>query len=147
MWFGDLVTMRWWDDLWLNESFATYLSFLALDEATRFTAAWRRFNGVLKPLAYRDDQLVTTHPIASDVADTDEAELGFDGITYEKGASVLKQLVATIGRDAVPGRHPRLLPASRLGQRLARGLPRCAGQRRGTSTSMSGRDSGSAPRR
>ncbi len=98
MWFGDLVTMRWWDDLWLNESFATYLSFLALDEATRFSAAWRRFNGVLKPLAYRDDQLVTTHPIASDVADTDEAELGFDGITYEKGASVLKQLVATIGR-------------------------------------------------
>jgi len=99
MWFGDLVTMRWWDDLWLNESFATYLSFLALDEATRFDAAWRRFNGVLKPLAYRDDQLVTTHPIASDVADTDEAELGFDGITYEKGASVLKQLVATIGRE------------------------------------------------
>jgi aminopeptidase N len=98
MWFGDLVTMRWWDDLWLNESFATYLSFLALDEATRFSAAWRRFNGVLKPLAYRDDQQVTTHPIASDVADTDEAELGFDGITYEKGASVLKQLVATIGR-------------------------------------------------
>ncbi len=99
MWFGDLVTMRWWDDLWLNESFATYLSFLALDEATRFTAAWRRFNGVLKPLAYRDDQLITTHPIASDVRDTDEAELGFDGITYEKGASVLKQLVATIGRQ------------------------------------------------
>jgi aminopeptidase N len=99
MWFGDLVTMRWWDDLWLNESFATYLSFLALDEATRFDAAWRRFNGVLKPLAYRDDQLVTTHPVASDIADTDEAELGFDGITYEKGASVLKQLVATIGRE------------------------------------------------
>ena len=99
MWFGDLVAMRWWDDLWLNESFATYLSFLALDEATRFDAAWRRFNGVLKPLAYRDDQLVTTHPVASDIADTDEAELGFDGITYEKGASVLKQLVATIGRE------------------------------------------------
>ncbi len=99
MWFGDLVTMRWWDDLWLNESFATYLSFLALDEATRFSAAWRQFNGTLKPQAYRDDQLVTTHPIASVVADTDEAELGFDGITYEKGASVLKQLVATIGRD------------------------------------------------
>ncbi len=99
MWFGDLVTMRWWDDLWLNESFATYMSFLALDEATRFSAAWRRFNGVLKPMAYRDDQLVTTHPVASDIADTDEAELGFDGITYEKGASVLKQLVATIGPE------------------------------------------------
>ena len=100
MWFGDLVTMRWWDDLWLNESFATFMSFLALDEATRFGAAWQRFNGVLKPLAYRDDQMVTTHPIAGSVADTKEAELGFDGITYEKGASVLKQLVATIGRDA-----------------------------------------------
>ncbi|MBX3031657.1 MAG: aminopeptidase N [Chloroflexi bacterium] len=100
MWFGDLVTMRWWDDLWLNESFATFMSFLALDEATRFSAAWQQFNGTLKPLAYRDDQLITTHPIAGEVADTDEAELGFDGITYEKGASVLKQLVATIGRDA-----------------------------------------------
>ena len=100
MWFGDLVTMRWWDDLWLNESFATYLSFLALDEATRFSAAWQSFNGTLKPHAYREDQLVTTHPIAAEIGDTDEAELGFDGITYEKGASVLKQLVATIGREA-----------------------------------------------
>jgi aminopeptidase N len=100
MWFGDLVTMRWWDDLWLNESFATFMSFLALDEATRFRAAWQYFNGTLKPLAYRDDQRVTTHPIAAVFEDTDEAELGFDGITYEKGASVLKQLVATIGRDA-----------------------------------------------
>jgi aminopeptidase N len=100
MWFGDLVTMRWWDDLWLNESFATFMSFLALDEATRFHAAWQYFNGTLKPLAYRDDQRVTTHPIAAEIGDTDEAELGFDGITYEKGASVLKQLVATIGREA-----------------------------------------------
>jgi len=100
MWFGDLVTMRWWDDLWLNESFATYLSFLALDQATRFRSAWQYFNGTLKPLAYRDDQRITTHPIAAEVRDTDEAELGFDGITYEKGASVLKQLVATIGPDA-----------------------------------------------
>ena len=100
MWFGDLVTMRWWDDLWLNESFATFMSFLALDEATRFRAAWQYFNGTLKPLAYRDDQRVTTHPIAAVIEDTDEAELGFEGITYEKGASVLKQLVATIGREA-----------------------------------------------
>ncbi len=100
MWFGDLVTMRWWDDLWLNESFATFMSFLALEEATRFRAAWQSFNGTLKPLAYRDDQRVTTHPIAAEIRDTDEAELGFDGITYEKGASVLKQLVATIGREA-----------------------------------------------
>jgi aminopeptidase N len=76
------------------------MSFLALDEATRFRAAWQYFNGTLKPLAYRDDQRVTTHPIAAEIRDTDEAELGFDGITYEKGASVLKQLVATIGREA-----------------------------------------------
>ncbi|MFN8519812.1 MAG: aminopeptidase N [Chloroflexota bacterium] len=100
MWFGDLVTMRWWDDLWLNESFATFMSFLALDQATRFHAAWQYFNGTLKPFAYRDDQRITTHPIATGIGDTDEAELGFDAITYEKGASVLKQLVATIGRDA-----------------------------------------------
>jgi aminopeptidase N len=100
MWFGDLVTMRWWDDLWLNESFATFMSFLALDQATRFHAAWQSFNGTLKPFAYRDDQRVTTHPIAAEIGDTDEAELGFDAITYEKGASVLKQLVATIGEDA-----------------------------------------------
>jgi aminopeptidase N len=100
MWFGDLVTMRWWDDLWLNESFATYISFLALDRATRFGRAWQVFNGTMKPHAYRQDQLVTTHPVAADVADTDAALLNFDGITYEKGAAVLKQLVATIGEPA-----------------------------------------------
>jgi aminopeptidase N len=100
MWFGNLVTMRWWDDLWLNESFATWVSFLALDRATRFERAWQVFNGSLKPAAYRQDQLVTTHPVAADVPDTDTALLNFDGITYEKGAAVLKQLAATIGEDA-----------------------------------------------
>jgi aminopeptidase N len=100
MWFGDLVTMRWWDDLWLNESFATYVAFLCLDRATRFTSAWRVFNGTLKPEAYRLDQMATTHPVAADAPDTDLAELNFDAITYEKGAAVLKQLVATIGLDA-----------------------------------------------
>jgi aminopeptidase N len=100
MWFGNLVTMRWWDDLWLNESFATYISFLALDRVTRFTRAWQVFNGSMKPQAYRQDQLVTTHPVAGEVPDTDSALLNFDSITYEKGAAVLKQLVATIGEAA-----------------------------------------------
>jgi aminopeptidase N len=99
MWFGNLVTMLWWDDLWLNESFATYISFLALTRATRFTSAWRTFNAAVKLPAYRADQLPTTHPISADATDTETALLNFDDITYGKGASVLKQLVATIGED------------------------------------------------
>ncbi len=99
MWFGDLVTMRWWNDLWLNESFATYMAYLCLDEATRFTTGWQDFNASIKNWAYRQDQLVTTHPIAGEVADTDATFLNFDGITYGKGASVLKQLVAAIGME------------------------------------------------
>lgn len=99
MWFGDLVTMRWWNDLWLNESFATYMSYLCMTSATRFTAGWQDFNAAIKNWAYRQDQLITTHPIAGTVADTDETFLNFDGITYGKGASVLKQLVAAIGMD------------------------------------------------
>tara|TARA_B100001123_G_scaffold147063_2_gene170445 strand:+ start:2084 stop:4630 length:2547 start_codon:yes stop_codon:yes gene_type:complete len=97
MWFGNLVTMRWWNDLWLNESFATYMSYLAMEAATRFQSGWQDFNNGIKNWAYRQDQLVTTHPIAGTVRDTDETFLNFDGITYGKGASVLKQLVATIG--------------------------------------------------
>ena len=100
MWFGNLVTMRWWNDLWLNESFATYMAYLSLVEATRFTNAWQAFNSGMKNWAYRQDQLITTHPIAAEVADTDQTFLNFDGITYGKGASVIKQLVATIGMDA-----------------------------------------------
>ncbi len=99
MWFGDLVTMRWWNDLWLNESFATYMSYLCLEKATRFTTGWQDFAVSIKNWAYRQDQLVTTHPIAGQVADTDQTFLNFDGITYGKGASVLKQLVAAIGAD------------------------------------------------
>jgi len=99
MWFGNLVTMRWWNDLWLNESFATYMSYLAMEGATRFQSGWQDFNNGIKNWAYRQDQLITTHPIAGTVRDTDETFLNFDGITYGKGASVLKQLVATIGID------------------------------------------------
>ena len=99
MWFGDLVTMRWWNDLWLNESFATYMAYLCLDQATRFNTGWQDFNASIKNWAYRQDQLVTTHPIAGQVPDTDATFLNFDGITYGKGASVLKQLVAAIGME------------------------------------------------
>ncbi len=99
MWFGDLVTMKWWNDLWLNESFAEYMAFLSMTSATRFVHGWQDFNASVKNWAYRQDQLVTTHPIAGEVEDTDQTFLNFDGITYGKGASVLKQLVATIGLD------------------------------------------------
>lgn len=99
MWFGNLVTMRWWNGLWLNESFATYMSYLALSEATRFKSAWQTFNSGMKNWAYREDQLVTTHPIEGAVPDTDATFQNFDGITYGKGAAVIKQLVAAIGMD------------------------------------------------
>jgi aminopeptidase N len=98
MWFGDLVTMRWWDDLWLNESFATYASYLGLVEATRFTSAWASFANALKTWAYRQDQLPSTHPIVADAPDIETMKTNFDGITYAKGASVLRQLVAWVGQ-------------------------------------------------
>ena len=100
MWFGDLVTMRWWNDLWLNESFASYVSYLALDADGRFPSIWQDFNFRMKLWAYREDQLPTTHRIADEVPSTDETFLNFDGITYGKGAAVLKQLVAAIGMEA-----------------------------------------------
>ena len=100
MWFGDLVTMRWWDDLWLNESFATYASVLCQTSATRWKDAWATFANVEKTWAYRQDQLPSTHPIATDAPDVQTAEVNFDGITYAKGASVLKQLGAYVGVDA-----------------------------------------------
>jgi aminopeptidase N len=99
MWFGDLVTMRWWDDLWLNESFATYMSVLCQSEATRWTGSWTTFANLMKAWAYRQDQLPSTHPISADIPDIRAVEVNFDGITYAKGASVLKQLVAYVGRD------------------------------------------------
>ena len=99
MWFGDLVTMRWWDDLWLNESFATWASVVAQVNATEFRNSWTTFANVEKSWAYVQDQLPSTHPIAADIVDLDAVEVNFDGITYAKGASVLKQLGAYVGYE------------------------------------------------
>jgi aminopeptidase N len=103
MWFGDLVTMRWWNDLWLNESFATYMGNDAQATATKFTFAWVDFANGDKSWAARQDQLPTTHPIAAEVPDVSTGRLNFDGISYAKGASVLRQLVAWVGEDAFFG--------------------------------------------
>ncbi|MFF9273889.1 aminopeptidase N [Streptomyces griseosporeus] len=100
MWFGDLVTMVWWDDLWLKESFADFMGTFANVGATRFKDAWITFANRRKAWAYRADQLPSTHPITADIRDLQDAKLNFDGITYAKGASVLKQLVAYVGQDA-----------------------------------------------
>src|SRR3954468_1028904 len=99
MWFGDLVTMRWWDDLWLNESFAEWASHWASAEATRFTDAWTTFLSIRKNWGYRQDQLSSTHPVYCEMPDVAAVEVNFDGITYAKGASVIKQLVAYVGTD------------------------------------------------
>ncbi|MFM9442065.1 aminopeptidase N [Streptomyces acidiscabies] len=100
MWFGDLVTMEWWDDLWLKESFADFMGAFSLVGATRFTDGWITFANRRKSWAYRADQLPSTHPVTADIRDLQDAKLNFDGITYAKGASVLKQLVAYVGQDA-----------------------------------------------
>jgi aminopeptidase N len=100
MWFGDLVTRRWWDDLWLNESFATFMAVLSQTEATRWTDAWVTFLDAEKTWAKFQDQLPSTHPIAADMPDVESVHQNFDGITYAKGASVLRQLVAWVGQDA-----------------------------------------------
>ncbi len=99
MWFGNMVTMFWWDDIWLNESFAEYVSYLALAEGTRFKGAWAGFNSEQKNWAYRQDQLSSTHPIIADMVDIEAVNANFDGITYAKGSSVLQQLAAHVGRE------------------------------------------------
>ena len=100
MWFGDLVTMRWWDDLWLNESFASWAAVYSQANATRWRNAWVTFADAEKTWAYRQDQLASTHPIVADIPDIASTKVNFDGITYAKGASVLKQLVAWVGEEA-----------------------------------------------
>lgn len=99
MWFGDLVTMKWWNDLWLNESFAEWASTMATAEATEWTSAWTTFNAMEKTWAYRQDQLPSTHPVVAEIRDLDDVLVNFDGITYAKGGSVLKQLAAYVGID------------------------------------------------
>ncbi|WP_394938215.1 aminopeptidase N [Psychromicrobium sp. YIM B11713] len=99
MWFGDLVTMRWWNDLWLNESFAEFMSTLAAAENTEFVQAWTTFASMEKSWAYRQDQLPSTHPIVAEIRDLEDVQVNFDGITYAKGASVLRQLVAWVGQE------------------------------------------------
>lgn len=100
MWFGDLVTMKWWNDLWLNESFAEWASTISTAEATEWTNAWATFQAMEKSWAYRQDQLPSTHPVSANIRDLDDVQVNFDGITYAKGGSVLKQLAAWVGIDA-----------------------------------------------
>jgi aminopeptidase N len=99
MWFGDLVTMRWWDDLWLNESFAEWAAHHSAVKATTYDESWTGFTNNRKNWAYRQDQLPTTHPVAADLRDLETVEVSFDGITYAKGAAILKQLVAWVGES------------------------------------------------
>ncbi|WP_022887910.1 aminopeptidase N [Agromyces italicus] len=100
MWFGNSVTMKWWNDLWLNESFATWASTLATSQVTEFTGAWSTFASDEKTHAAEQDQLPSTHPIVAEIRDLEDVEVNFDAITYDKGASVLKQLVAWVGLEA-----------------------------------------------
>jgi aminopeptidase N len=99
MWFGDLVTMRWWDDLWLNESFASLMSNLAVDRATSYTDAWVSFLTIYKAMARSEDQLKSSHPVVTTVLDVEAVRGNFDRITYEKGAAALRQLMAWVGED------------------------------------------------
>ena len=146
MWFGDLVTMKWWNDLWLNESFAEYASTLATAEATEWTEAWTTFAAMEKSWAYRQDQLPSTHPIVATINDLEDVQVNFDGITYAKGASVLKQLVAWVGQDDFLAGVAAVLQEAR-----ARRTPSCAtcwssSRPPAAATSPTGRRSGSRPR-
>ena len=145
MWFGDLVTMKWWNDLWLNESFAEWASTIATAEATEWTEAWTTFNSMEKSWAYRQDQLPSTHPVVATINDLEDVQVNFDGITYAKGGSVLKQLVAWVGVDAFFAGRLGVLPEARLGQH--RRSPTCSpsSRRRAGATCPTGRACGSRP--
>jgi aminopeptidase N len=102
MWFGDLMTLKWWDDIWLNESFAELMGSQVVEEATTFDGAWTSFAARRKPWGYDADERTSTHPVAplaAGVLDTDTALANFDGISYAKGASALRQLEAWLGRE------------------------------------------------
>ena len=116
MWFGDLVTMEWWDDLWLKESFADFMGAFSLVEATRFTNGWITFANNRKAWAYRADQLPSTHPITADIRDLEDAKLNFDGITYAKGAVGAEAAGGVRRAGRVPGGRPALLQAARVRQ-------------------------------
>lgn len=122
MWFGNSVTMRWWNDLWLNESFATWASILATEQVTEFTGVWATFASDEKTHAAEQDQLPSTHPIVAEIADLADVEVNFDGITYDKGASVLKQLVAWVGLEAFQQGVGRYLTAHAGGNATLRDL-------------------------
>ena len=120
MWFGDLVTMRWWDDLWLNEAFASFASTWASRAATEFTDAWATFLADEQRAAYQQDMGPASHPIRTAVPDVDHAFASFDAITYYKGQAVLAQLMAYVSEETFVERAARLLPRPRVGQRRAR---------------------------
>ena len=119
MWFGDLVTMKWWNDLWLNESFAEWASTIATAEATEWTEAWTTFNAMEKTWAYRQDQLPSTHPVVAEINDLEDVQVNFDGITYAKGGSVLKQLAAWVGIDEFFAGVAAILQEARVVQHRA----------------------------
>ena len=145
MWFGDLVTMKWWDDLWLNESFAEWACYHAAVEATEFTESWTGFTNARKNWAYRQDQLPSTHPIAADNYDLQAVEVNFDGITYAKGASVLKQLVAWVGLEPFLGGPAAVLQGPRLRQLRVHRPAHRAGEVLGPRARVAGPRSGCRP--
>ena len=145
MWFGDLVTMKWWDDLWLNESFAEWACYHAAVENTAFTESWTGFTNARKNWALRQDQLPSTHPVAADNYDLEAVEVNFDGITYAKGASVLKQLVFWVGLDNFLAGLKQYFQRPRVRQRPVRRPARCAGEGRPAASSRSGPPSGCRP--
>jgi len=135
MWFGDLVTMAWWNDVWLSESFATYMGFQVLSEATAYTGTWADFAVSHKPRGYDADQRASAHPVAPtprEVPDTDAARSAYDDISYTKGASALRQLAARIGQPAFIAGINDYLARHRFGSATLDDLLDCLGRACGT---------------